>query len=151
MRVGPETLWWWSCRAYRARAIAPARLLKVINYVLFKTILPYQAQIERDIRLEHYGLGVVIHPNVTIGRRVRIFQHATLAPRTRVGSPHRIIVEDDVVIGAGATLLSREDATLYVGRGAQVGAGAVVTRDVPAGQTVVGVPARPVRGRAWQQ
>jgi acetyltransferase-like isoleucine patch superfamily enzyme len=49
-------------------------------------------------------------------------------------------VEDDAAIGSGATIL----CGIRIGRGAMVGAGAVVTRDVPAGATVVGNPARVV-------
>jgi UDP-2-acetamido-3-amino-2,3-dideoxy-glucuronate N-acetyltransferase len=51
-------------------------------------------------------------------------------------------VEDDAAIGSGATIL----CGLRIGRGAMVGAGAVVTHDVPAGATVVGNPARVVHG-----
>jgi len=47
-------------------------------------------------------------------------------------------IEDDAAIGSGATIL----CGVRVGKGAMVGAGAVVTRDVPAGATVVGNPAR---------
>jgi acetyltransferase-like isoleucine patch superfamily enzyme len=49
-----------------------------------------------------------------------------------------VVVEDHATIGAGATILPR----IRIGAGAMVGAGAVVTRDVPAGATVIGVPAR---------
>jgi maltose O-acetyltransferase len=51
-------------------------------------------------------------------------------------------VERRATIGSGATILGR----LRIGEGALVGAGAVVTSDVPAGATVVGNPAR-VRAR----
>jgi UDP-2-acetamido-3-amino-2,3-dideoxy-glucuronate N-acetyltransferase len=47
-------------------------------------------------------------------------------------------LEDDVAIGSGATIL----CGVRIGRGASVGAGAVVTRDVPPGGTVAGNPAR---------
>ena len=50
-------------------------------------------------------------------------------------------VEDDASIGSGATIL----CGVRIGKGAMVGAGAVVTKDVPAGKTVVGNPARVVR------
>ena len=49
-------------------------------------------------------------------------------------------VEDDAAIGSGATIL----CGVRIGKGAMVGAGAVVTRDVPAGVTVMGNPARRV-------
>jgi len=47
-------------------------------------------------------------------------------------------IEDDVAIGSGATIM----CGLRIGKGAVIGAGAVVIRDVPAGATVVGNPAR---------
>lgn len=60
--MGPARLWWWSTRAYQKRLIWLARLLKLVNYLLFRCILPYEAQIEPDILLEHLALGVVVHP-----------------------------------------------------------------------------------------
>lgn len=49
-----------------------------------------------------------------------------------------VVIEDDVWIGIGAIVLKG----VRIGRGARVGAGAVVTREVPAGATVVGNPAK---------
>lgn len=50
-----------------------------------------------------------------------------------------VVIEDDVWIGIGAILLKG----VCIGRGARVGAGAVVTSDVPAGTSVEGNPAKP--------
>ena len=142
--MNPANLWWWSCQAHKRRLTVVAQLLKTLNFVLFKTILPFQAEIQKDILLEHFGLGIVIHPNVTIGHRARIYHHVTLAAETWAGSEHRIIIGDDVTIGAGAIVVGRVNQTLRIGDGACVGAGAVVTKDVAPGQTVVGSPARPL-------
>ena len=146
--MNPVTLWWWSCRAYQKRVPVLPRLLKTLNFICFKAILPFQADFQRDIQLEHYGLGIVIHPNVTIGRGVKIYHHVTLAAETWVGSEHRIIVGDNVLIGAGAMVIGRENRTLRIGDGAKIGAGAVVTGDVAPGQTMIGSPARPLAPKA---
>jgi acetyltransferase-like isoleucine patch superfamily enzyme len=58
-----------------------------------------------------------------------------------------VSVEDDVWIGAGVCVLDG----VRIGKGAVVGAGAVVTRDVPPATVVVGVPAKPIRGRDASQ
>ena len=52
------------------------------------------------------------------------------------------MIEDGVAIGANAVLIAPRGGTLRIGRGARVGAGTVVTQDVPAGATIVGAPAR---------
>lgn len=143
----PVPLWLLSCAAYRKRIPLVPRLLKTIIFLVYKAILPSEAQIEPDIHLDHYGLGIVIHPNVTIGHHVRIYHNVTLAAETWIGSPHRIFVGNNVTIGAGAIILARSNQSLTLGDGAYVGAGSVVTRDVAAGQTVVGSPARPIAAR----
>ncbi|MFQ1699108.1 NeuD/PglB/VioB family sugar acetyltransferase [Loktanella agnita] len=64
----------------------------------------------------------------------------------RVSLNGRIVVEDDVYIGSDATILpGKIDRPLTIGKGAIIGAGAVVTRDVEPGTTVVGSPARPLK------
>lgn len=120
-----------------------AKIVKAVNFYLHGTLLPFQAQVGEGVCIEHHGLGVVMHPNTTIGDRVKIWHQVTLAAETQPGSEHRIYVEDDVVLGAGSSIIGRGDRDLVIGRGARVGAGAVVTTCVPAGAVVVGVPARP--------
>jgi serine O-acetyltransferase len=140
----PILLWRLSRKLYKIKFSPMAKLVKAVNFFLFKTILPYEAEFESDIRLEHYAMGVVIHPNVRIGKRVIIYHGVTLATSSWIGSPHKIIIEDDVVIGAHVVVISRENETLTIGRGSKIGAGAIVTKSVAPGQVVISLPARPI-------
>jgi serine O-acetyltransferase len=76
--------------------------------------------------------GIVIHNQARIGQDVVIGHQVTLGGRDF--SPVAPTIEDGVYIGAGAKILGG----VTVGRGATVGANAVVTKDVPAGATIVG-------------
>ncbi len=56
------------------------------------------------------------------------------------------MIEDDVKIGANSVVIAPRGGVLRIGSGARVGAGTVVTEDVPAGAIVVGPPARILNG-----
>ncbi len=88
-----------------------------------------------------HGTGVVIGETCVIGKNVRIYQGVTLGAKSFPldedgnpikGIPRHPIVEDDVVIYSGATILGR----ITVGRGAVIGGNVWVTSDVPAGAVV---------------
>jgi acetyltransferase-like isoleucine patch superfamily enzyme len=72
----------------------------------------------------------------TIGHETRIGRASVVNPGANISGG--VVIEDEVLIGTGAQVLQY----LRVGSGATVGAGAVVTRDIPKGTTVVGIPAR---------
>lgn len=140
--MSPERLWLLSIALRRRGHRRAALWIKKLNSVLYHNSLAPGARVSPDIRFGHHGFGTIIHSNVVIGRRVRIWHNVTLAVRAATGSPHRIVVEDDVMIGASAVVVTPYEASLHIGRGARIGAGAVVTHDVPAGATVVSAPAR---------
>lgn len=77
--------------------------------------------------------GIFIHRNVVIGSRVTVMHQVTIGNQ-HPADPGVPVIEDNVCIGAGAKILG----AVRIGRGATVGANAVVTRDVPSHCTVVG-------------
>jgi serine O-acetyltransferase len=81
----------------------------------------------------------VVGARAVVGKDAFICQHVTLGERLGVGRPPEYpVVGDGVFLGAGATVLG----AVWIGDGATIGAGAVLLRDVPAGATAVGNPAR---------
>lgn len=113
------------------------------------------ARIEDEVELGNYSEVKAS----TIGARTRIHHFsyvgdATLGADTNVGAgtitcnydgehKHQTVVGEGVFLGSDTMLI----APVTLGDGARTGAGSVVNKDVPAGQTVVGVPARPIGSR----
>ncbi|ALV06921.1 serine O-acetyltransferase EpsC [Roseateles depolymerans] len=88
-----------------------------------------------------HGTGVVIGETAVIGERVRIYQAVTLGARSfptdeqgqiRKGAPRHPVVEDDVTIYAGATILGR----ITLGKGSVIGGNVWLTRSVEPGSHV---------------
>jgi serine O-acetyltransferase len=140
--VSPERLWRISAALRRRGHRRLALLVKKINSVIYHNSLAPGASFSPDIQFGHHGFGTVIHSNVVIGSGVKIWHNVTIAVRATSDSPTRIIIEDGVSIGANSVIISPAQGDLRIGRGAHVGAGAVVVKDVPAGATVVSAPAR---------
>ncbi len=84
--------------------------------------------------------GIIVHSQAEIGRGVTIMQQVTIGGKHGTDLAPRI--DDHVYIGAGAKVLGG----IRIGRGAIIGANAVVTKDVPPGVTVVGAN-RVLQGR----
>ena len=114
-------------------------LLYYFNRVVFATVLPAQTRLGRGVIFNYSGLGTIIHPRAVIGDRVEIGAGVVIGGRSEI---HEVpVIEDDVLIGVGAKVLG----PIRVGRGAVIGANAVVLHDVPPGAVVVGIPARVLR------
>ena len=96
------------------------------------------ARIGRRLFIDH-GMGTVIGETAEIGDDVLIYHNVTLGGLTLLPGKRHPTVGSNAVIGAGAQVLG----PFTVGKGARIGANAVVVNAVPAGCTVIGIPARP--------
>ncbi|MGE4504711.1 MAG: serine O-acetyltransferase [Desulfovibrionaceae bacterium] len=101
--------------------------------------IPFNENIGPGLAMPHPN-GVVIHSNAIIGANCTIYQQTTIGRNHRIGEP---VIGNEVIIGAGAKILG----SVTIGDGARIGANSVVLDDVAAGETVVGIPARPVARR----
>lgn len=130
------------------------------NVQMFGTTTLVAARLARNPVLEigdfsytGYGVGITVGEKVTIGKHVRIANRVVIAGddghpldpiarRTTPGSgTGSIVIDDDAWIGEAAVILKN----VTIGEGAVVGAGAVVTGDVPPRCVVAGNPARVVK------
>jgi serine O-acetyltransferase len=117
-------------------------LARLINHLArFFTAIDIHpgARIGRNFFIDH-GF-VVIGESAEIGDDVTIYQHVTLGgtnPTNGVPGKRHPTIGNGVIIGSGAQVLG----PITVGARARIGANAVVTKDVPEGATMIGIPAR---------
>lgn len=95
------------------------------------------AKVGRRFFIDH-GMGIVIGETAEIGDDVTLYQGVTLGGTSWNKGKRHPTLEDGVVVGAGAKVLG----PFTVGAGAKIGSNAVVTKEVPAGATAVGIPGR---------
>lgn len=101
------------------------------------------ATIGRRFFIDH-GAGAVIGETTEIGDDVTLYHGVTLGGTSLEPGKRHPTIGDGVVIGSGAQVLG----PVSVGAGARIGANAVVLKNVAAGVTMVGIPARPVLPRS---
>jgi serine O-acetyltransferase len=115
----------------------PARLVSQVARAVTGIEIHPGATIGRRLFIDH-GMGVVIGETTVIGDDVLLFHGTTLGGRSMTKGKRHPTIGDRVTVGAGAKVLG----PIWVGDDAQVGANAVVVKDVPAGAVAVGVPAK---------
>lgn len=153
--VCAETQGVWACAVYRfgqwvyegprgAGAVPLKASYKVSQKLVEVTTgisLPASAQIGPGLYIGHFG-QIFFHKDMVAGKNLSVGQGVTIG-EAGVGKGGIPKLGDDVYVGVGAKILG----SVSVGDGARVGANAVVVKDVPAGATVVGIPAKVVRSR----
>lgn len=115
-----------------------ARLIAMISRWLTGIEIHPGARLGERVFIDH-GMGVVVGETAEIGNNCTIYQGVTLGGTSLTkGSKRHPTLEANVVVGAGAKVLG----PFTVGEGAKIGSNAVVVKAVPAGATVIGIPAR---------
>ena len=130
--------WLWS-----ARMRWLARFLSHFTRWLTGIEIHPGATIGKRVFIDH-GMGVVIGETAMIGDDCTLYHGVTLGGTSWSKGRRHPTLEQGVVIGAGAKVLG----PITLGKGSKVGSNAVVVRDVPAGGTAVGIPARIVEDRS---
>ena len=93
------------------------------------------AQIGRRLFIDH-GTGIVIGETSILADDVTLYQGVTLGGASWEKVKRHPTLESGVIVGAGAKILG----SFTVGKNARIGSNAVVTKEVPPGATVVGIP-----------
>lgn len=114
-------------------------ILRYVIFFLFNSAIPYSAEIGRESKFAYGGIGVVVHKQAKIGRRVLIGQGVTIGRKL---DPNGVpVIGDNVYISTGAKILGG----ITIGNNVIIGANAVVIKDVPDNCIVAGVPAKVIR------
>lgn len=118
------------------------KIVTILNLVLFGIEVSPRIPIGPGLFLPHTS-GTVIGA-AGVGANVTIFQGVTLGAKEldlAFDLSSRPIIEDNVIIGAGAKVLG----AVRIGAGARIGANAVVVTDIPPGAVAIGIPAKVVQ------
>lgn len=150
-REGLLSQGFWALLVYRLsrpRMHMRSRIIRVPYFVINRTMqkfieitcgisLPEGVTVQRRLVIDHFG-GIIIHPGVVFGDDVTLRQGVTIGNKAASNSKGAPILGSRIDIGAGAKIIG----PIRIGSDVQIGANAVVTKDVPDGAIAVGVPAR---------
>ena len=122
---------------YQRKWYTTARLISHFNRGFTGIEIHPGAKIGRRLFIDH-GMGVVIGETTEIGEDCLIYKGVVLGGTTLEKKKRHPTLGNRVIIGSNSTVLG----AITIGDGARIGSGSVVVKPVPAGATVVGVPAR---------
>ena len=131
---------------WRKRFFWIARFISHITRWLTGIEIHPGATIGHRVFIDH-GMGVVIGETAIIHDDCTLYHGVTLGGTSWNKGKRHPTLEQGVVIGAGAKILG----PITIGAGAKIGSNAVVVKDVPAGATAVGIPARILDGEVSKQ
>lgn len=114
-----------------------ARVFSQLSRFLTGIEIHPAAKIGRGLFIDH-GMGVVIGETAVIGDDCTLYHGVTLGGTTWRKEKRHPTLGNGVVVGAGAKILG----PIVVGDNARIGSNSVVTKDVPANATIVGIPGR---------
>ena len=127
-------------RLYIKKRYKTARMINYISRWLTGADIHPGAIVGKNFFIDH-ATGVVIGETAEIGDNVSIYQGVTLGGVATEKKKRHPTIGNNVVVGAGATILG----PITIGDNVRVGAGSVVVKSVPPNSTVVGVPAKIVQ------
>jgi serine O-acetyltransferase len=133
----------WGGSASGARVLA--RVISHVGRMLTGIEIHPAATIGRRVFIDH-GMGCVIGETAEVGDDVTLYHGVTLGGVSLEKTKRHPTLEPGVIVGAGAKILG----PITVGAGARIGANAVVLKDVPAGVTMLGIPAKQALPRATE-
>ena len=126
-----------------------ARFISHVGKILTGIEIHPGAQIGRRFVIDH-GTGVVVGETSIVGDDVTLYHAVTLGgispavdSGSQVGMKRHPTIMDGAIIGSGAAILG----PITIGEGARVGSNSVVTKDIPASVTAVGIPAQVIMPR----
>lgn len=123
------------CRYFYVPVLS--KFFRLIQMAFYGVELGAEIKLGKGVFFVH-SLGIVIGGTAQIGNRVRFMGNNTVGTAKDNGYP---ILEDDVEVGCGARILG----PVRIGKGAKIGANAVVLQDIPAGAIAVGIPAKTIK------
>ena len=131
-------------RLWNLKMYLLARVISQFSRFLTGIEIHPAAKIGKNLFIDH-GMGVVIGETTEIGNNVTLYHGVTLGgispaenSSSQVNQKRHPTLHDNVIVGSGGQILG----PISIGKGARVGANAVVTKDVPENATMVGIPAK---------